>query len=162
MLQKYSCHFSTCQTRTKVATFFSANDYDSVEHIPEDYNMIVKQSRELCKQIAGHEMKQILILQTADNKFYKAIVDCSSDSDAAEQALLKVIEKKDTIIRLICCWANGAFDVSSYHFRKKLCELNSNNEAAHMLLNGEKAFNLKSIRDTSPNANTTSSGNTIA
>ena len=71
----------------KVATFFSTNGYDSVEHIPEDYDMIVKQSRELCKQIAGHEKKQILILQTADNKFYKAIVDWSADSDAAEQAI---------------------------------------------------------------------------
>lgn len=77
-----------------MATFFSTNDYDSVEHIPEDYDMIVKQSRELCKQIAGHEKKQILILQTADNKFYKAIVDWSADSDAAEQALFNVIEKK--------------------------------------------------------------------
>lgn len=146
----------------KVATFFSTNDYDSVEHIPEDYDMIVKQSRELCKQIAGHEKKQILILQTADNKFYKAIVDWSSDSDAAEQALFNVIEKKDTIIRLICCWANGAFDMPSYNFRKKLCELNSNNETTQMLLNGEKTFILKSIRDTFQNANTTSSGNTTA
>ncbi len=77
-----------------MATFFSTNDHDSVEHIPEDYDVIVKQSKELCKQIAEGEKKQILILQTADNKFHKAIVDLSSDSDAAEQALLNVIEKK--------------------------------------------------------------------
>ena len=142
-----------------MTTFFSTNDYDSVEHIPEDYDMIVKQSRELCKKIAGDEKKQILILQTVDNKFYKAIVDWSSDSDAPEQTLFNVIEKKDTIIRLICCWANGAFDMPSYNFRKKLCKLNPNNETAQMLLNGEKTFVLKSIRDTFPNANTASSGN---
>lgn len=145
-----------------VTTFFSTNDHDSVEYIPEEYDMIVKQSQELCKQIAGDEKKQILILQTADNKLYKAIVDWSADPDAAEQALFNVIEKKDTIIRLICCWANGTFDLPSYNFRKKLCELNSNNETAQMLLNGEYAFILKSIRDTFPNANTMSSGNTAA
>ncbi len=145
-----------------MATFFSTNDHDSVKHIPEDYDMIVKQSQELCKQIAGDEKKQILVLQTADNKLYKAIVDLSSDSDAAEQALFNVIEKKDTIIRLICCWANGTFDLPSYNLRKKLCELNSNNETAQMLLSGEHTFILKAIRETFPKATTTSSGNRTA
>ena len=45
------------------------------------------------------------------------------------------------------------FDMFSYKFRKKLCKSNPNNEAAQMLLNGEKAFNLNSIRDTFPNSN---------
>ena len=64
-----------------------------------------------------------------------------------------MIGKDDIVISLICCWSNGAFDMPSYNFRKKLCELNPNNETAQMLLNGEKAFNLKSIRDTFPNSN---------
>jgi hypothetical protein len=138
----------------KVATFYSTNGHDSVEDIPKDYDMIVKQSQELCKQIAGFEKKQILILQTTDNKIHKAIVDYSfaSDSDAAEQAVINIIEK-NTIIRLVCCWADGAFDVPSYNFRKKLCELNPNNETAQMLLNGEHTFILKTIRDFSPKKN---------
>ncbi len=145
-----------------MATFFSTNDHDSVGHIPKDYDMIIKQSQELCKQIAEDEKKQILILQTADNKLYTAIVDWSSDSDMSEQALLNMIDKKDTIIRLICCWTNGTFDLPSYNFRKKLCELNSDNETAQMLLNGKDSFNLKAIKDTFPNANITTSGNTAA
>ncbi len=134
--------------------FFSKNDHDSVAHIPEDYDMMVKQSQELCKQIAEDEKKQVLILQTADNKVYNAIVDFASDSYAEEQAVINVIRKEDTIIRLICRWSDGSFDLPSYHFRKKLCELNSNNEAAQMLLNGKDTFILKAIRDTFPNANT--------
>lgn len=145
-----------------VAIFFSTNDHDSVEHIPKDFDVIVKQSQELCKQIKEDEKKQIIILQTADNKLYREIVDKSIDSDVSEQALFKVIEKDTTIIRLICCWSNGEFDMPSYDFRKKLCELNSNNETTQILLNGEKTFVLKSIKDTFPNANTAFSDNTTA
>lgn len=130
--------------------FYSTNDYDSVEYIPKEYDMIVKRSREFVKQIAGKEKKQVLILQTADNKIHETIVDLSSDADVEEQKLFNAIGKNDTVIRLICCWSNGAFDMPSYNFRKKLCELNPNNETAQMLLIGEKTFILKSIRDTFP------------
>lgn len=136
-----------------MTTFYSANDNDSVEYIPKEYDMIVKCSREFVKRIAGTEKKQVLILQTADNKIHEAIIDRSLDADAEEQTLLNVIGKNDIVIRLICCWSNGAFDMPSYNFRKKLCELNPNNETAQMLLNGEKKFILKSIRDALPNAN---------
>ena len=136
-----------------MTTFYSTNDHDSVESIPKEYDMIVKRGQKLAKQIVWGEQKQVLILQTANNKIYEAIMDLSSDADVEEQKLFNVIENKDTIIRLICCWANGAFDMPSYNFRKKLCELNPNNKTAQMLLNGEKTFILKSIRDTFPNAN---------
>ncbi len=131
-----------------VTTFYSTNDHDSVEHIPKEYDTIAKRSQEIVKRIAGIEKKQVLILQTADNKIHEAIVDLSSDADVGEQTLFNEIGKNDTVTRLICCWANGAFDMPSYNFRKKLCELNPNNETAQMLLNGEKKFILKSIKDT--------------
>ena len=133
-----------------MTTFYSTNNHDSVEYIPEEYDMIVKRIRELVKQIAGGEQKQVLILQTADDQIHEAIIDAPYD---ACENLLNAIGKGNTVIRLVCCWPNGWFDLPSYHFRKKLCELNPNNETAQMLLTGEKAFVLKSIRDTFPNAN---------
>lgn len=136
-----------------MTTFYSTNEHDSVEYIPKEYDTMVKRSQEIVKRIAGSENKQVIILQTADNKIHEAIVDCSSDAEVGEQTLLNVIGKSDTVTRLICCWSNGEFDMPSYNFRKKLCELNPNNETARMLLNGEKNFNLKSIKDTFPNAN---------
>lgn len=136
-----------------VTTFFSTNDYDSVEYIPKEFDTIVKRSWEIAKRITGIAKKQVLIIQTADNKIYEAIVDLSSKSEEGEQTLFNIIGKNDAVIRLVCCWSNGAFDMPSYNFRKKLCELNPNNETAHMLLNGVGKFVLKSIKDTLPNAN---------
>ncbi len=131
-----------------MTTFYSTNGHDSVEQIPKDYDMLVNRSWELIKQITRDEKKQVFIVQTADNKIHEAIVDWSLDADVQEQTLFNVIGKNDTVIRLICCWSNGTFDMPSYNFRTKLCELNPNNETAQMLLCGDKTFILKSIRDT--------------
>ena len=131
-----------------MAAFFPANDRDGAESIPKEYDMIVKHIRETCKQIAGDKKKQVIVLQTAGNKLYKAIVDLSYDAEASEQAFLNKLGKNDIIIRLVCCWADGTFDVPSYRFRKKLCELNPENENAQMLLCGDCIFDIKSIKDT--------------
>ena len=127
--------------------FYSTNNHDSVEYIPTEYDTIVKRSQELVKQLVGHDTKEVLVLQTADNIIHEAIVGAPYDAD---EKLLNAIGKNNTVVRLICCCLDGSFDLPSYDFRKKLCELNPHNEAAQMLLNGEKTFILKSIRDTFP------------
>lgn len=62
-----------------------------------------------------------------------------------------VIGKNESVVRIICC-CNGAFDMLSHNFKKKLCELNPSNEMAQMLLHGEN-FIIKLIEDTFRNAN---------
>lgn len=133
-----------------VTTFYSTNDHDSTEHIPAEFATIVKRCQSLVKQITDNNMKQVIVIQTTDNKIYKNIIDYSSDAEIEEQKFLNAIKKNDTVLRLICCWCDGSFDMPSYYFRKQLCELNKSNETAQMILSGEKIYILKSIRDTFP------------
>ena len=60
------------------------------------------------------------------------------------------IGKDNPVVRLICCWSDGSFDLPWYVFREKLCDLNPSNRDAEMLLMGEKTFIVKPVRVTMP------------
>jgi len=128
--------------------YYSENDHNSIDYIPAEYDTIVKKGQDIVKKIMNNNMKQVLVVQTTGNKIYESIIDLSSDTEVEEQKLLNAIGKNDAVIRLVCCWNDGSFDMPSYHFRKKLCELNGNNEKTQMLLKGENRYILKYIRDT--------------
>ena len=133
------------------ATFYSTNDHDSVECIPSEYRAMVKRAHELTQQLGEHDTKQALVLQTADGQLYEGIMDYKSPHAEDEiQTLMAEIGKDSPVVRLICCWADGSFDLPWYVFREKLCDLNPNNQDAEMLLMGEKTFIVKSIRVTMP------------
>ena len=119
-----------------------------IEHIPApaEFEPLVKRAQELVKQIAGDDMKA-LVLETADNQIHEGIINVPYDED---ETLLNAIGKDSPVVRLICCWADGSFDLPWYVFREKLCDLNPNNRDAEMLLMGEKTFIVKPIRVTMP------------
>lgn len=131
-----------------MTTFYSTNDHDGVECIPTEYDTVIKRVRNAVKQIAGHKSKQILVVQTTDNKIYENIIDYSSDAGIEEQKLLAAIGKKDTVVRLVCGWSDGSFDMPSYAFRKMLCELNTNNMNGEMILSGQDCYIKKTIAET--------------
>lgn len=129
-----------------MATFYSTNPKDSVKNIPAEFDSLAKRALESIKQITGLKMSQVIILQTADNKMLEGFIKVPSDAD--EQKLLNEIGANDTVVRLVCCWHDGSFDLPSNIFRKRLCEINPQNEAAQILLLGDKQYILKPIRDT--------------
>jgi len=131
-----------------ITTYYSTNDHDSVEHIPTEYDTIAKKIEDIVHHIVDHGMKQVLVVKTSENKIYENIIDHSSDATLEEQKLLDAIGENSNVTLIVCCWFGGTFDMPSYHFRKKLCELNENNEKAHMLLSGENRYILKSIKET--------------
>ncbi len=136
-----------------VATFDSTNNHDCVEYIPVpvEFEPLVKRAHELVQQLGGHDTKQALVLQTADDQLYEVIMDYKSPNAEDEiQTFLVGIGKEKLVVRLICCWSDGSFDLPWYVFREKLCDLNPNNQDAEMLLMGEKTFIVKPIRVTMP------------
>ncbi len=118
-----------------------------VLQIPAKYETLVKRAHELVKQIAGQNTKQAMVLQTTDNQIHEAIIDAPYDAD---ETILHAIGKDNAVIRIVCCWSDGGFDLPSYDFRKKLCDFNPNNRDAEMLLIGDRTFIVKSIRVTMP------------
>lgn len=128
--------------------YYSTNDHDSIDYIPAEYNTIVRKAEDIVKKITNNNTKQVLVVQTTDNKIYKSIIDHSTDTDAEEQRLLNMIGKNDAVIRLICCWNDGSFDVPSYAFRKMLCELHTNNMNCEMILSGQDCYIKKTIAQT--------------
>ena len=132
-----------------VAAFDSTNNPNCVEYIPApaEFEPLVQRAIELVKQIAGDDTKQALFLETADNQIHEAIIDVPY---VADETLLHAIGKDHAVIRIVCCWSDGGFDVPSYDFRKKLCEFNQKNEAAEMLLIGDRRFVVKPICVTMP------------
>ena len=69
---------------------------------------MAKRGQHLVKQIIDNNSKQVLVIQTIDNKIYESIFDYSYDAEIEEQNLLNSIQKIDTVIRLICCWCDGS------------------------------------------------------
>ena len=133
------------------ATFHSTNDHDSVEFISAEYRAMVKRAHELTRQMGEHDTKQALVLQTADGQLYEETMDYKSPHAEDEiQTFLTGIGKDNTVVRLICCWADGSLDLPWYVFREKLCDLNPNNQEAEMLLMGERTLIVKPIRVTMP------------
>lgn len=131
------------------ATFYSTNDHDSMECIPLGYQAMVKRAHELSQQLGENDTA--LVLQTADGQLYEGIIDYKSPHAEDEiQTLMAEIGKDKLVVRLICCWSDGSFDLPWYVFREKLCELNPNNQDAEMLLMGEKTFIVKPVRVTMP------------
>ena len=129
-----------------MATFYSTNPKDSVKNTPAEFDSLAKKALESIKQITELKMSQVVILQTADNKMVEGFIIVPSEVD--EQKILNEIGANDTVVRLVCCWHDGSFDLPSSEFRKRLCEINPQNEAAQILLSGDKQYILKSIRDT--------------
>jgi hypothetical protein len=132
-------------------TFYSTNDHDSAECIPSEYREMVKRAHALTQQLGAHDTKQALVLQTADHQLYEEIMDYKSPHAEDEiQTFLEGIGKDKLVVRLICCWPDGSFDLPWYVFRERLCDLNPCNQNAEMLLMGEKTFIVKPICVTMP------------
>ncbi len=128
----------------------SINDDYNEDSIHAEFGSMIKETADLLKSIENHNNKQVIAVRIANGKIYKAVVDqtSASDADREEQKLLDAIGDNDAVTQLICCWSGGCFDVPSYNFRKKLCELNPNNESALMLLQGKKSFITKAVKVT--------------
>ncbi len=61
---------------------------------------------------------------------YPIAVDFADDLVQESSRLVGVLESRNNNIikRIICMWDNYSIDVTDFEFRKKICELNRENE----------------------------------
>ena len=113
-----------------------------IEYIPApaEFEPLVKRAHELVKQIAGDDMKA-LVLETADNQIHEGIINVPYDED---ETLLNAIGKDSPVVRLICCWSDGRVELPPADFCAKLCHFNPANKDAEMLLYVVKSVPIRS------------------
>ena len=99
----------------------------------------------------------VLSVLTADGVSHRTVIHNTqrrgeSGAHPDEQAFIDELKKAgDTEIRYIVCQTrNGGFDLPSYFFRKKLCELNPANGKAKILLKGAFRYIVKTVNETAP------------
>lgn len=67
----------------------------------------------------------------------------------ADKVFEQLADSQETEVgRIVCLWDGGPLDISSYYFRKKLCDLNENNKNAEMLLEGENEYHIRTVEQT--------------
>ena len=98
-----------------------------------------------------------LSVLTADGVLHRTVIHNAkkrgeNGAHPDEKALIDILrDAGNTEIHYIVCQTrNGEFDLPSYFFRQKLCELNPANGKAKMLLKGAFRYNVKTINDTEP------------
>ena len=127
----------------------TSTQYHSFE---EAFEPLIEKAKFELSKFKNFTNGQIIVMLSAKGKLYSFIEGevctmCAPDRDLA--FLDKLVEEKDTQIeRLICMWAGGGFDLPSYTFRKKLCQINQANLNTKMLLQGEYYLIEKTITQT--------------
>ncbi len=97
-----------------------------------------------CIVICMDDGEQIVYPVTADS------VDGINQECTKLVSLIKARNNR-IIKRIICMWDSLSIDVTAFEFRKKICELNKENEKAFILLSGGADIYLaKQIADTFP------------
>ena len=123
--------------------------YNSVED--EFLPLIEKAKFEMSKRKNLNNGQIIVMLSSKGNLYFAIITDictmCEPDRDIA--LLEELSQVNDAHIeKLLCMWAGGGFDIPSYTFRKKLCQIDTRNSDAKMLLLGEYSLIEKTIVQT--------------
>ena len=123
--------------------------HNSVED--EFLPLIEKAKLEMSKRKNLNNGQIIVMLSSKGNLYFAIITDictmCEPDRDIA--LLEELSQVNDAHIeKLLCMWAGGGFDIPSYTFRKKLCQIDTRNSDAKMLLLGEYSLIEKTIVQT--------------
>ena len=78
-------------------------------------------------------VSQVLVTKTEQGEITVFENDLSSTREA-----YFLSEQKETLVALLCVWANGQIDVPSMNIRKRLIEINPKNADAVVYLQGKE------------------------
>lgn len=101
----------------------------------------------------GNGCANAIVIMTAKGNTFGAVTEDGRMEDGycacADKVLEQLTDSRDTEVKMIVClWDGGPLDISSYYFRKKLCDLNENNKNAEMLLEGENEYHIRTVEQT--------------
>ena len=92
----------------------------------------------------------VSIMTKSGNCITGIIHDAVSSDHSDEKKLLNMVKATGEIeiIRILCMWQEGCFDMPSYNFREMICDVHPNNKNAEMLVSGENCFIKYTIAET--------------
>ncbi len=95
----------------------------------------------------------VLYMDNGEQIVYPIAVNSVDDLIQESSRLIGRLKrcKNNIIKRIICMWDDYSIDVTAFEFRKKICEMNKENEKAFILLSGgADIYHAKQIADTFP------------
>ncbi len=109
--------------------------------------------------ITPHQYTQVVAVCSDNGYICYVVIDnaLSKEKTTEEQLINQLIANDATLVKkLVCIWAKDevnvnmldCLDMPSYDFRKMLCDCNSDNVNAEMLLRGKDGFITKTIGQT--------------
>ncbi|MBE6693709.1 MAG: hypothetical protein E7589_02975 [Ruminococcaceae bacterium] len=103
------------------------------------------------RAVTPERYTQVVVLRS-DNGYvcHAVIMDALSKENTAERRLINELKENSAtlVAEIVCMWADGGVDLPSHDLRKMLCDCNSGNENAKMLLQGESGYITKTVGQT--------------
>ena len=111
------------------------------------------------QSITPNQYTQVIALCCDNGCIYHTVINnaLSGEKTAEQQLINQLIENKATLVKkIVCVWAKDevtanmldCLDMPSFDFRKMLCDCNSDNVNAEILLHSKEGFITKSIGQT--------------
>ena len=99
--------------------------------------------------LKNYEFHQCFVLSTIQDEYKIFSLSCNSVEELIDQSCSILLQGKVTTIKkIVCMWEGYAIEIPSYQFMKKLCELNTENKKAQILLGvGTDSYVSKRIVD---------------
>ena len=103
---------------------------------------MIKQAEALIEAggFKGNRCANAIVVMTAKGNIFGAVTEDGRQyyESCADKVFEQLADSQETEVgRIVCLWDGGPLDISSYYFRKKLCDLNESNKNAEMLLEAE-------------------------
>ena len=109
---------------------------------------LAKRYFDINNSIGKFEDHQCLVLKTEQREMVYSFA-CDSVKELVDKSCdVLTNEKIRAVHKIVCMWEGGGIDSPAYRFMKALCELNSENKNAQILLNaGNGEYVIKRICD---------------
>lgn len=125
----------------------------------KDFEELLSVIKNALQSVTPHQYTQVIAVCSDNGYIYHSIINnaLSKEKTIEEQLINQLIENDSTLVKkVVCIWAKDGVnvdmldrvDMPSYDFRKKLCDCNSDNVNAEILLCGKEGFITKTIGQT--------------
>ncbi len=101
----------------------------------EEFNLLLNIAKDTLQKEEVVSESQVIAFQTGQGNIH-CMVGTQQSGGMSENGIVSLLqENEDTIIvSLVCMWKDGTLDVPHIDIRKKLCNLNSKNVDAKIML----------------------------
>lgn len=125
----------------------------------KEFKQMLSVVKNALRSITPNQYTQIVAVCCDNGYIYHTVINnaLSGEKAAEKQLIDRLIKNNATLVKkIICVWAKDevtanmldCLDMPSYDFRKMLCDYNSDNVNAEILLSGKEGFITKTIGQT--------------